>query len=789
MAQGDPMHRRYNQDGARHPRTPVAIIGAMALGLVGCQSPQQQLLTPGPTRSAPIRRPALAVTASVAQAPRLPLWTQAITEPVDYASFRSFDLAVGDDGSVVLAGDYAQYPGDGYCVYVIQPQYDPSYEGVFISKFDVYGRKVWSKRFAGCRSLVESQKHPDIVAVDHAGNIVLAGSFNCTVDFGGGELTSRGVKKDVPDIFVAKFDATGHHLWSRRLGDHRTQRLASVAVDSRNNIVITGDCQGEIDFGSGSKLQCVTSREHEVTAFVAKLDEQGEHLWSRPLGGNDGQQRARAVAIGAKDVVYVTGSFDKVIDLGRGPHRATGHEDLFVAAFEGTGEPRWSRTFGGPPGPKRTATYVVARAMVTSGIGQPVLAGTFSGVMEFGPRNRGGSGHSPTAFVLALDQSGEPSWVWTTPISSSANHLQLATVADGSLLFSWDANDSDADGLFELSRKGTLRWTRKLEVGAIAYDSTGNIVFAKPPYVAKLSPKGAFGGCEHMPMCSQRARCTVVAGECQRLSSADCQQSSLCKNSGLCALVRGQCTASNDPRQDGCPKSQICREDGKCQSKDGKCVAISAADCAKSQICQVQGKCQSKDGECVAASDDGCRKSQICREMGKCHRKDGQCVVTSDDDCRGSAQCSDYGHCGFSPNIGGSCIAVSTADCRRSKSCRTSGYCSKPKPGYPTFNSQSCEARSDSDCRKSQNCTQKGACSLGNFHKVLGGYVCYARTDADCQRSRECKTHGRCTKISWPGDHPLYPTSCELRNSADCQRTTACKKDGRCRFVDRKCVK
>jgi len=75
------------------------------------------------------------------------------TDPVDYASFRSFDLALSGDGSVVVAGDYARYPGGGYCVYVIQPQYDPKFEGAFLTKFDVQGRiAMVAFRFASARS-------------------------------------------------------------------------------------------------------------------------------------------------------------------------------------------------------------------------------------------------------------------------------------------------------------------------------------------------------------------------------------------------------------------------------------------------------------------------------------------------------------------------------------------------------------------------------------------------------------------------------------------------------------
>ena len=64
-------------------------------------------------------------------------------------------------------------------------------------------------------------------AIDPSGNTIVAGSFWGTVDFGGGALTSAGAQ----DIFVAKFDPDGLHLWSKRFGDGTGQEYAFVAVD------------------------------------------------------------------------------------------------------------------------------------------------------------------------------------------------------------------------------------------------------------------------------------------------------------------------------------------------------------------------------------------------------------------------------------------------------------------------------------------------------------------------------------------------------------------------------
>jgi hypothetical protein len=63
---------------------------------------------------------------------------------------------------------------------------------------------LWSKSFGNAGFDVATA-----TAIDSAGNVVVTGYFQGTVDFGGGPLTTAGED----DIFVAKLDSSGNHLW------------------------------------------------------------------------------------------------------------------------------------------------------------------------------------------------------------------------------------------------------------------------------------------------------------------------------------------------------------------------------------------------------------------------------------------------------------------------------------------------------------------------------------------------------------------------------------------------
>jgi len=66
------------------------------------------------------------------------------------------------------------------------------------------------------------------------------------IDFGGGALTNAGYS----DIFLAKFDSNGNHIWSKRFGRSSVDYGYSVSVDGSGNVYGTGwFSSSTIDFG------------------------------------------------------------------------------------------------------------------------------------------------------------------------------------------------------------------------------------------------------------------------------------------------------------------------------------------------------------------------------------------------------------------------------------------------------------------------------------------------------------------------------------------------------------
>src|SRR5207245_476370 len=86
------------------------------------------------------------------------------------------------------------------------------------------------------------------VAVDSSGNVLISGFFQDGVSFGGATLNSTYGSYD---SFVAKLaGADGSHSWSENFNAPSDDLGQGIAVDSDNNVLITGLFAGPMTFGS-----------------------------------------------------------------------------------------------------------------------------------------------------------------------------------------------------------------------------------------------------------------------------------------------------------------------------------------------------------------------------------------------------------------------------------------------------------------------------------------------------------------------------------------------------------
>ena len=256
-----------------------------------------------------------------------------------------------------------------------------------IAKFDADGNHVWSRNFGGSSASVDVKA----AGIDGSGNLVVAGLFTGTIDFGGATLTASWFTNN---MFVVKFHSTGAHLWSKKCTGG-TVTITSVAGDPLGNAIVAGYHNGTFDFGGGPLVGDINS------LFLVKYDSGGNHAWGHTYGYPGTYQYINDVTADLAGSVFVTGDFSNPLDLGGGDLTNAGSTDIFLAKFGSDGAHLWSQRFGDEL-PQRSYSVAV------DGYGNVSIAGHFFGTLDFG---RGPLVADPIDFCVAqFDGSGTAEW-------------------------------------------------------------------------------------------------------------------------------------------------------------------------------------------------------------------------------------------------------------------------------------------------------------------------------------------------------------------------------------------
>ena len=285
-------------------------------------------------------------------------------------------IAVDAAGNVYTTGDFystADFdPGAGAFNLTSAGASD-----IFVSKLDRAGNFVWAKRMGGTAI---DKDEGNAIAVDAAGNVYTTGDFYSAVDFDPGagvfNLTSAGQS----DIFVSKLDSSGNFVWAKRMGGTSSDFGDAIAIDDAGNVYTTGSFRGTVDFDPGAVWFNLTSAGIR-NIFVSKLDDSGNFVWAKRMGGT-GEDGGNAIAVDAAGNVYTTGDFEGTADFdpGAGVFNLTsaGIRNIFVSKLDSAGNFVWAKRMGG-------TDYDKGNAIAVDAAGNVYTTGNFYSTADFDP--------------------------------------------------------------------------------------------------------------------------------------------------------------------------------------------------------------------------------------------------------------------------------------------------------------------------------------------------------------------------------------------------------------------
>lgn len=144
-------------------------------------------------------------------------------------------------------------------------------KNVFINKYDIGGNLAWAKPISPANSNAGNSATSTGIVVDEQDNVYVAGYFSGSVDFdpSSNDLlnTSNGV---VSDFYFSKYTDAGEVVWAKTFGSDLVDTMVSIAIDSKNNIYLSGEYKDTVDFDPGSDVANRNSLGGNEDLFIAK---------------------------------------------------------------------------------------------------------------------------------------------------------------------------------------------------------------------------------------------------------------------------------------------------------------------------------------------------------------------------------------------------------------------------------------------------------------------------------------------------------------------------------------
>ena len=182
-------------------------------------------------------------------------------------------------------------------------------KGCILEKWSDNGKKMWSEQLdIGLEELL------DVIATDAENNICIAGF---TVGDTGGRNKGEG------DILVAKYSKNGKKIWTSQFGTKKNESVRNIKIDKDGKLYLTGQTEGDLK----------GTNHGEADAFLTKLNENGEVLWSRQVGTKDYDVGVESI-IDKENNIYFLGRTSKDKNFNN-----------FIIKYNKDGDELWIKNF------------------------------------------------------------------------------------------------------------------------------------------------------------------------------------------------------------------------------------------------------------------------------------------------------------------------------------------------------------------------------------------------------------------------------------------------------------
>lgn len=243
------------------------------------------------------------------------------------------------------------------------------------------------------------------------------------------------------DVYVIRTDVDGRKIWEKTYDEGHIEHGYSIIETDDNAFLVVGDIIN-------------TPLDFQFNAYLLKISNQGELLWSTQYGGPENDTGYRVIP-SANDGGYLI--------VGKTSSFGNGGSDVYLVKVDADGNTEWSNTYGGTGSD-------IGRSVVEVADGYLITGSAFNE-----------NNNSADLYLLKIDFAGNEQWskFFGTPVFDEGQ--DLVTMDDGN--FAIVGNTGNDAYLLKVSPDGNEIWSTTFggPLGTIATDllkaPNGDLVF------------------------------------------------------------------------------------------------------------------------------------------------------------------------------------------------------------------------------------------------------------------------------------------------------------------------
>ncbi len=249
------------------------------------------------------------------------------------------------------------------------------------------------------------------LSTDIFGNVVVTGFYKNTVDFDFDPSVSNTLSSSGNiSLFIVKYDPEGNLIWVNGINGNNPSNpshyITASTSDSSGNIYLTGYFDGTIDLNPSPDSEELYTSKGSSDIFLIKLDINGSYVWGGTIGGAQ-DDRAISIKVDDEDNLYITGSFQGIVDFDITENifnlDGSGSSAMFTIKIDKYSNFIWGKSISGG--------IILPSSITVDASYNVYVAGRMEGIIDFdsGPGTfiLSSSGNTRAVFVLKINEIGD----------------------------------------------------------------------------------------------------------------------------------------------------------------------------------------------------------------------------------------------------------------------------------------------------------------------------------------------------------------------------------------------